>query len=57
MNSMIERDKKLAQNYQVSGVPSVIVNGKYNTGGKKAGSMDVWLQILDTLIEKERALK
>lgn len=56
VNAQIERDKKLAANYQVSGVPTVIVNGKYNTGGQKAGSMDVWMQILDTLTERERAL-
>lgn len=57
VNSLIERDRKLATTYQVTGVPTVIVNGAYNTGGRKAGSMDVWMQILDTLVEKERKAK
>ena len=54
---MIERDKKLGQAYQVNGVPTIIVNGAYNTGGAKAGSFSAWFQILDVLIEKERALQ
>jgi thiol:disulfide interchange protein DsbA len=54
INSLIERDRKLAQAYQVSGVPTIIVNGAYNTGGSKAGSYSTWFQILDTLTELER---
>ncbi len=54
VNAMIERDKKLGQSYQVGSVPTVIVNGKYNTGGRKAGTMVSWMQILDFLVDKER---
>jgi len=55
VNSQIERDRKLAQAYQVNSVPTVIVNGAYKTGGVEAGTMDAWMQILDTLVNKERA--
>ena len=54
VNALIERDKKLGQGYQVGAVPTVVVNGKYTTGGRKAGTMTVWMQILDFLVEKER---
>jgi len=57
VNASIQRDKKLTQGYQVSGVPTVIVNGKYNTGGRMAGTMDTWVQILDYLTDKERIQK
>jgi len=57
VNSLIQRDKKFAQSFQVSGVPTVVVNGKYNTGGRKAGTMNAWMQILDFLVEKERVQK
>lgn len=57
VNTMIERDKKLGQAYQITGVPTIIVNGAYNTGGAKAGSFSAWFQILDVLVEKERALQ
>lgn len=56
VDSRIDQDRKLAQAYQVSGVPTVVVNGAYQTGGAKAGSMYAWFQILDTLTEKERAV-
>jgi len=54
INSQIVKDKKLTSAYQITGVPSVIVNGTYNTGGSKAGSTETWFQILDSLVEKER---
>ena len=57
VNAMIQRDKNLAKSYQVSGVPAVIVNGKYITGGRKAGTMPAWVQILDFLTDKERVEK
>ena len=54
VNALIERDKKLGQSFQVGAVPTVVVNGKYTTGGAKAGTMVSWMQILDFLVEKER---
>ena len=57
INSLIERDRKLAQGYKITGVPAVVVNGAYNTGGSKAGTLSSWFQILDVLTEKERTAR
>ncbi|MBT8141642.1 MAG: thiol:disulfide interchange protein DsbA/DsbL [Gammaproteobacteria bacterium] len=56
VNTKIDQERKLAQTYQVSGVPTVVVNGAYRTGGRKAGSYNAWSQILAHLVEKERQL-
>ncbi|MSR13973.1 MAG: thiol:disulfide interchange protein DsbA/DsbL [Gammaproteobacteria bacterium] len=39
----------------ITGVPSVIVNGKYRTGAQMAGGQDKVMDVVDFLIEKERA--
>ncbi len=39
----------------ITGVPSVIINGKYRTGAQMAGGQDKVLEVVDFLIEKERA--
>jgi thiol:disulfide interchange protein DsbA len=54
INAQIERDRKLGQAYQITGVPTVIVNGAYKTGGVKAGNYSTWFQILDSLTNLER---
>ena len=41
--------------YRASGVPSVIVNGRYRIEGSMAGSNARMLEIVDYLIKKERA--
>ena len=43
----------LARRYGISNVPSVIVNGKYRTGGAEAGSYEVLLEVIDELIARE----
>jgi len=57
ISAKIERDKKLARDYQITGVPAVVVNGVYNTGGVKAGNFGAWFQILDQLTDSERKAK
>ena len=54
VKKQIEADKKLSQTYEISGVPSIIVNGAYSTGGTKAGNYSTWFQILDMLTDLER---
>lgn len=41
--------------YQVTGVPAVIINGKYLTSGPLAGSFERMIEVIDELIEQERA--
>lgn len=40
--------------YRVTGVPSLIVNGKYRVDGRMAGGSANMLQVVDYLIAKER---
>ncbi|MEN0107870.1 MAG: thiol:disulfide interchange protein DsbA/DsbL [Pseudomonas sp.] len=57
VKSQVEKDKKLAMAYQISGVPTMIVNGKYRFDIGSAGGPDQALQVADQLIAKERAAK
>ena len=44
----------LARGYRLTGVPSVVVNGKYMTSGSLTGSFTNLLKTIDYLVEKER---
>lgn len=41
--------------YRITGVPTLIVNGKYRVDGQLAGNNTKMLQVVDFLIEKERS--
>ena len=43
-----------AQNYKVTGVPTIIVNGKYRTSASQAGGNKKLIEIINQLIEMER---
>lgn len=43
-----------AQGYKVTGVPAIIVNGKYRTSASMAGSYQKMIEIMDQLIASER---
>ncbi len=47
----------LAAKYGVSGVPAIIINGKYKTSGPLAGSNEKMIEIMNRLIEQESAIK
>jgi thiol:disulfide interchange protein DsbA len=51
----VDQDKKLAVAYGVTGVPTMIVNGKYRFDLGSSGGPEETLKVADTLIEKERA--
>ncbi|MEX6500507.1 thiol:disulfide interchange protein DsbA/DsbL [Pseudomonas zhanjiangensis] len=55
VKSQMEKAKKLAMAYQISGVPVMIVNGKYRFDIGSAGGPEKALQVADYLIAKERA--
>jgi len=44
----------MGQRYKITGVPAVIVNGKYMTSGSMAGSYENLLKTVDQLVDKER---
>ena len=45
----------MGQRYKLTGVPALIVNGKYMVSGSTAGSFENVLKVINTLIDKERA--
>jgi thiol:disulfide interchange protein DsbA len=45
----------LARRYGITGVPAVVVNGKYRTGGAEAGGYPQLLQVIDELVARETA--
>jgi thiol:disulfide interchange protein DsbA len=47
--------RQMTRRYKVSGVPTVIVNGKYSTGAKLAGSNQGVFEVVDYLVEQEHA--
>lgn len=55
VKSQMENAKKLAMAYKVSGVPVIIVNGKYRFDITSAGGPEQALQVADYLIDKERS--
>lgn len=55
VDSKVERAKKLSRAYGISGVPSVIIAGKYRSSGSAAGSYGELLKVIDFLVDKERA--
>jgi len=47
--------RQMTRRYKISGVPTIIVNGKYSTGAKQAGSNQAVFDVVDYLVEQERA--
>ena len=43
----------LTRRYAITGVPAVVVNGKYRTGAGEAGGYPQLLELIDELIERE----
>ncbi|WP_158256726.1 thiol:disulfide interchange protein DsbA/DsbL [Pseudomonas sp. MYb185] len=50
----INQAKRLTRAYRATGVPTLIVNGKYRIEGSMAGSFEEMLKIADYLVEQER---
>ena len=55
VKSQMEKAKKLGMAYQISGVPVMVVNGKYRFDLGSAGGAKQALEVADYLIAKERA--
>jgi thiol:disulfide interchange protein DsbA len=54
IDQAIDEDKERLKKYQVTGVPALIVDGKYRVGVEDAGSFANMLKITNYLIAKER---
>ncbi|SAL69490.1 DSBA oxidoreductase [Caballeronia choica] len=55
--SAIQRDSKLMQDYKIDGVPTLVVQGKYETGPAATNSLPGTTQVLDYLVAQVRAKK
>ena len=55
--SDLQRDTKLMQDYKIDGVPTLAVQGKYETGPATTNSLPGTIQVLDFLVAQIRAKK
>ena len=55
VKGQIAKARELAKKYEISGVPTMIVNGKYRFDLGTAGGPEATLDVADQLIAKERA--
>lgn len=56
VDAKIRRSLDLARNDGINSVPSVVINGKYKTTGRIAGSNDRVIDVIRELSEKEHAM-
>ncbi|NOS87958.1 MAG: thiol:disulfide interchange protein DsbA/DsbL [Methylococcaceae bacterium] len=47
----------MAGRYGITGVPAIIINGKYRTNGPLAGSHEKMIEVMDKLIKQESVAK
>ena len=55
VNAKLKRAEDLIARYRVESTPTVVVNGKFLTQGRQAGSYDAWFAIIDDLAAREHA--
>ena len=55
VNAKLKRAEELVQRYRVQSTPTVVVNGKYQTVGRMAGSVEAWFAIIEELAAREHA--
>jgi len=53
VNTKVNRAAALSKRYQLQGVPSIIINGKYRTDGPMAGGRKGIIKVMNFLIKKE----
>jgi thiol:disulfide interchange protein DsbA len=55
VNQKIRVADDLVRRYNVTGVPAVVINGKYRTGAgpNEAGSVRTLLEVIDELVVRE----
>lgn len=55
LNTQLSLGKKKAAEYQIKGVPAMVVNGKYLVTAGAAGSQKGMLEVVDYLVAQEQA--
>jgi thiol:disulfide interchange protein DsbA len=54
LDAQVRQANAQTRRYGLTGVPTVIVNGRYRTSGQLAGSYETMVEVIKTLVEKER---
>jgi protein dithiol oxidoreductase (disulfide-forming) len=57
VDSKMRQTPALASRYGLTGVPAVIINGKYKTNGPLAGSHEKMIEVMTRLVKQESAKK
>ena len=57
VDAKVRRAQDLTRRYQIDGVPTLVINGKYRTTGTIANGHDGMLEVLDFVIKQESAGK
>ncbi|MNO81408.1 Thiol:disulfide interchange protein DsbA precursor [compost metagenome] len=55
IKGQVVQARELAKKYEITGVPTMIVNGKYRFDIGSAGGAEQALQLADKLVDQERA--
>lgn len=55
VNAKLQRANELARRYDISSVPSIVINGKYTSDGSMAGSWDKLIELTNQLAAAEHA--
>ncbi|MEI7796010.1 MAG: thiol:disulfide interchange protein DsbA/DsbL [Methylococcaceae bacterium] len=57
VDTKVRQAGALAARYGITGVPAIIINGKYKTNGPLAGSHDKMIEVMNRLIAQESTAK
>ncbi|KAF3978515.1 MAG: thiol:disulfide interchange protein DsbA/DsbL [Methylococcales symbiont of Iophon sp. n. MRB-2018] len=57
VDAKLRQAKAMAPRYGITGVPAIVINGKYKTNGPLAGSHKKIIEVMKQLIEEESQLK
>jgi len=54
VQNQVARSTQMTRQYQLTGVPALVINGKYLTSGRMGGTPQDTITTLELLIEKAR---
>jgi thiol:disulfide interchange protein DsbA len=54
VNVKLNHAKQMTKRYAITGVPTIIINGKYSTSASQAGNNEKAIKVMDYLIVQER---
>lgn len=57
VDTKVRQAGALAAKYGITGVPAIVINGKYKTSGPLAGSHEKMIEVMNRLIAQESAAK